>query len=306
MRVQKGDVFHHWTVLEWDSSSEYGKTGKRNNPSQQRHLCQCICGKVSSIIENNLIMGYSKSCGCVHRKYNTYLETGEKFNQLTVTEVDVPRNLDRITQPSRWYYLCTCDCGKLVSVCRSNLTNSHTHSCGCLNKIKTRDRCKKYNKIKQSNGIVTVMFNNSNKSFIIDKCDYPLIKEYCWSMSSGYAVTTMNKKTTRLHRFLMGFPEDKVIDHINQNKLDNRRVNLRICNQSDNLKNLKISIKNTSGKTGVYFDKRKKRWIARIAYNKKPKYVGSSKSFEKACLMRRQAEHEFYGEYAPKDSTNDI
>jgi hypothetical protein len=52
-----------------------------------------------------------------------------------------------------------------------------------------------------------------------------------------YAATKQDEKQLYLHRLLTDPPEGKCIDHINRNSLDNRRANLRICTQAENVRN---------------------------------------------------------------------
>jgi hypothetical protein len=72
----------------------------------------------------------------------------------------------------------------------------------------------------------------------IDTDDLDLIKQYKWNNCQGYARTSINGKTIRLHRLILNCP-DKFIDHINHNTLDNRRQNLRIVTPKENNKNKK-------------------------------------------------------------------
>ena len=94
-----------------------------------------------------------------------------------------------------------------------------------------------------------------------------------------------------LHIFLLGNPpKGMVIDHINRNRLDNRKCNLRVVDKRTNALNSKISIRNTSGFRGVRYDKRAKRWHAvfQISANKKC-HVGYFDSAEEAARAREIA-----------------
>ena len=72
------------------------------------------------------------------------------------------------------------------------------------------------------------------------------------------------------------------IDHINQNKIDNRIQNLREVSHAENLQNRGATRKNTTGAKGVSFDKRKEKFYARItAFNKKY-YLGRFDKLEDA------------------------
>ena len=74
--------------------------------------------------------------------------------------------------------------------------------------------------------------------FIVDKNDIERVLQYKWSViSSGYIAAYENRKVILLHRFLTECPNDKVVDHINHNKKDNRRRNLRIITQKENCYN---------------------------------------------------------------------
>lgn len=68
-------------------------------------------------------------------------------------------------------------------------------------------------------------------------------------------------KTVYLHRLILNAPKNKEIDHINGNKLDNRKQNLRLCNRSENRGNSNGKQLSSSKFRGVYWCKRDKRWI---------------------------------------------
>ena len=83
-------------------------------------------------------------------------------------------------------------------------------------------------------------------------------------------------------------------DHINRNKLDNRRSNLRICTPKENLQNSSIRTTNKSGATGVYYVPKVNKWRAQITIDGKTKYIGIFTSFEDAVIARRKSEQIYY------------
>ena len=93
-------------------------------------------------------------------------------------------------------------------------------------------------------------------------------------------------------------PGGLVVDHINRNKLDNRRSNLHFCNQSVNAHNKTSS----SGYKGVHYQKKNiktgKVWVAQITSNYKCRHLGSFTSPEEAAKAYNKAATELFGEYA--------
>ena len=72
-----------------------------------------------------------------------------------------------------------------------------------------------------------------------------------------------------MHRFIMNFPKGKYVDHINHNTLDNRKCNLRICNNADNIRNGKIRTNNKSGYNLPYSKENKEYILADFDYHNK-------------------------------------
>lgn len=76
----------------------------------------------------------------------------------------------------------------------------------------------------------------------VDDDDAELVSRYKWHVNDvGYAVwrgiENGVKKTVRMHRLIAKTPKGKITDHINHDTLDNRKSNLRVCTQSENLRN---------------------------------------------------------------------
>lgn len=235
---------------------------------------------------------------------------GQKFNMLTVVREGEPRKTynqkyQRWFSKCRWW--CKCDCGnpKLVLVDGTSLRNGNTKSCGCLHSQAARENgktCKKYNKYDLSGEYGIGYTSNTNREFYFDLEDYDKIKNYCWcehKLTNGYtALETVNPITKKIIRFhyLLG---KKDSDHINRNPLDNRKSNLRECTKRGNSINHSIRKDNTSGTTGVYWNKTTSMWYAGISRKGKMHFSKGFIDKQKAIDTRLKLEKEEYGEFSP-------
>jgi hypothetical protein len=71
---------------------------------------------------------------------------------------------------------------------------------------------------------------------LVDECDFDLVHKTPWTYLNGYAYSCRNK--ILMHRLILGITDRwTLVDHINHNRLDNRRSNIRICGTSENQKN---------------------------------------------------------------------
>jgi hypothetical protein len=89
---------------------------------------------------------------------------------------------------------------------------------------------------------------------------------------------------------LLNLTQELVADHINHNKIDNRKSNLRAVSQQENMHNKSTFKSNKSGHTGVHYNKKANRWTVSIGYNGKAKYIGCFKTIEEAVKARKEAE----------------
>lgn len=143
--------------------------------------------------------------------------------------------------------------------------------------------------------------NDERDRAIIDINDIDLVKDKKWALhQEGYAVnTTGYKECMLLYRLIMKYNGEKEVDHINRDRLDCRKNNLRICEPYENGANKGISPKNTSGVTGVCWDKARNKWAVIITCNKKTIHLGRFNNFEDAVKTRRDAEVRYFGEFNP-------
>jgi len=148
--------------------------------------------------------------------------------------------------------------------------------------------------------MVNLVLRNSNSVGVIDDADMEHISKYVWGcdkMGYIFAKTPYARKTF-LHRFLLNTKAGMVVDHINRNPLDNRRCNLRECNQSQNVGNRSFSKNNTSGFKGVSFLKGLGKWAARIGIGNQRKHLGYYTTPEQAASVYDKAAIERWGEFA--------
>ncbi len=142
---------------------------------------------------------------------------------------------------------------------------------------------------------------------IVDNEDYRLICENQWYAQkirdAYYAARRPKKqKIIYMHRLILEnkldrpLEKNEFVDHINRNGLDNRRDNLRIATRSQNQMN-----KKTQGKfkyKGVSRDKNRKRWRARITFNKHRIHLGCFNDEIKAAKAYDEAAKKYFGEFA--------
>jgi|ERR1039458_189124 hypothetical protein len=141
------------------------------------------------------------------------------------------------------------------------------------------------------------IFLNNGGHCKVDDEDYLALAKFQWNkINSGYAAAYINGKTMLLHRFIMDAPHNKQIDHINADKLDNQKVNLRLCSRSQNCHRTGKKDKHpTSSFIGVSLHKRDKLWRSRLQH----KVIGCFKDEHLAALM-----HDFWATYHFKEFAN--
>lgn len=139
---------------------------------------------------------------------------------------------------------------------------------------------------------VEIFFNENKlriKSFFISLEDFNKVNDFpnTWiphEKVKGYGVYVKGQikgKVTSLHRFILDAPENLVVDHINGDTLDNRRSNLRLATKSQNQWNRTVRQRNnTSGFTGVRWDKERGKWKAYARKYGKEIYLGRYDNFE--------------------------
>jgi hypothetical protein len=115
---------------------------------------------------------------------------------------------------------------------------------------------------------------------------------------SGYFVCGGGNNKKRLHRLIMNEPEGFDIDHVNGNKLDNLRSNLRICSRQENNYNRGVRSDNTTGFRGVWFDKRTGRFRCEIKKEGKKYSLGTYKTAAEAANAYNYKATELFGEFA--------
>ena len=140
---------------------------------------------------------------------------------------------------------------------------------------------------------------------LVDYKDKEIIESGRWYINNiGYVVMDKYKDNIRkrelLHRVIMDAKQNEMIDHINGNKLDNRRSNLRFCNKSTNAINSKVHKTNTSGVRGVYWDKQFGKWHGRIGINGKTKHIGLFNNLNDARKKISVAYRQLFGDYVPE------
>ncbi|MCL2932628.1 MAG: hypothetical protein MGG11_10310 [Trichodesmium sp. MAG_R03] len=145
---------------------------------------------------------------------------------------------------------------------------------------------------------------------IVDEQDYQELSQYKWYLIDGFAARTIKKDDKRttiyMHRVIMDAPMGISVYHINHNKLDNQRENLRLVKGSARM-HRRPSVKHSSKYRGVYWCKDKRKWIAEIKVYKKQIRLGRFEVEKDAAIAYDEAARKYYGSLARTNfATNNL
>lgn len=130
---------------------------------------------------------------------------------------------------------------------------------------------------------------------IIDLEDVELARKYKWSLhTNGYVRCRHDGRTKFLHRIVLGAKDDEEIDHINLNKLDNRKSNLRKCEHHQNCFNRR-SI--NRGIRKIMNRKLSKPYCVTITVKGRSIHLGYFSTYEEALKARLEAEKKYHGAF---------
>lgn len=110
--------------------------------------------------------------------------------------------------------------------------------------------------------------------------------------------------TQHLHRVILArilgreLQKGEFCDHVNGNACDNRRSNLRPCSHSENIRNSRKPMTNTSGLKGVTFHKASNKWLTQIGIDGKRIHLGTFATREEAYAAYCEAAIRLFGEFA--------
>ncbi len=163
--------------------------------------------------------------------------------------------------------------------------------CVVAQKKARTERCTPYTDY----GRFAICIASNGEPFIVDSDIAPQICHRSWCNSQGYLATRVNDDIVRLHEFVMSTcveekPQGYYVDHVNQDKYDNRRTNLRLVAPTENSKNLPLRSNNKSGYIGVCKATDGKKYRAYITKNGKQKNLGLYDTAEEAYEARKEAE----------------
>lgn len=223
---------------------------------------------------------------------------GTIFGRLTVVE--------ETTTPGRpRAMLCRCECGTEKVVELSNLRSGNSKSCGCHGTAP--------NWTNLHPGEIPLFGKKARgRVALVDPEDYGLVTGYRWHVREAdpeapgrrpngpYAVSNIylgggKSRTITMHALIMGRP---YIDHENHNTLDNRRSNLRPATPAQNGANARKNPGKTSRYKGVFWDRQKVGWVAKVNPDDSPRYLGVFANEEDAGLAYDVAACEVFGEFA--------
>lgn len=263
----KGKVFGELTVIE----------RRENIGNHAAWLCRCSCGNYRIVASQNLIEGCTRTCGHDKAERNA-LKIGEKYGGLTLLEKfsDIG---------GKTMCRCRCFCGNEIVIPIKRI-HSKLKSCGCIDKNRNVY-------VEHDDFFECIM--SCGHSFKIDKDDYDKVSKEKWHYDGKYVKGNTNR--VRLHRFILDEP-DGVVDHINGDCLDNRKSNLRICEQRQNTMNRGAQKNNESGYKGVSYNKGMKGYYAQLSNGGRRYYVGYFGTPEEAAVEYDKLALKHFGEFA--------
>ena len=158
---------------------------------------------------------------------------------------------------------------------------------------------------------------SKGKFTLVDDSDFGWLNQWKWCCDSkGYASRSekisetgrKKRKFISMAREIMKTPNGIFIDHKNHDKLDNRKINLRNCSASDNMRNRVVAKNCKSGYKGVWWNNKRQRWVAYIKHSGRSWILKHCKTKEEAAEVYNREAKKLFKEfsYPNKVKYNDL
>lgn len=207
--------------------------------------------------------------------------TGLVFNHLTVL------SRSEVRKGTRLPWICLCKCGNIVDVIGNDIVTGHTKSCGCI-------KSEAISKSRTTHG----------RTRTTEYVAWLSMKARCYNQNNqdyqnygGRGIKVCERWLNSFENFLKDMgnaPLNQTLDRVEVNG-DYAPTNCRwthACVQSFNRRKMST---NTSGRTGVSWDRKRLMWVVRISYKTESLYLGSYLDFNEAVSIREAAELKYYG-----------
>lgn len=265
------------TAENWEILSEY-LGGKNLNRKYYNIKCN-KCGTLDKVRSDSV---ENKTCKCVRPINNRakLIESGERFGLLTVDSVSHSNN--------GIYYNVVCDCGNKKILSGSQLRQGYTKSCGCYKESIIGRKV-------ENHGLSSTK-EYSVWSSIICRTSHPIKSTRKWYYDKGVKVSEEWRSSfLKFYEDMGECPDGFTIDRIDPDG-DYCKENCRWASVELQSINKGLSSNNTSGVTGVSFNKNDGKWVAYIYRDWKRYYLGSFSSKEEAVAARQQGEELYWSD----------
>ena len=133
----------------------------------------------------------------------------------------------------------------------------------------------------------------------VDAKDYDSLSQWEWHLNgAGYAARYQRNKRIYMHREIMQPPPGMVVDHIDGNKSNNCRFNLRVCTRLENQHNKRKCRNTTSHFKGVSYHKRSRKWLSAFGFEGSVVKLGYFSDELEAARVYDHAAVAYFGEFA--------
>lgn len=192
--------------------------------------------------------------------------TGKRYGRLIVLGDVKKRGAD-----GRILWHCLCDCGTVSFVRGDHLKNGTVLSCGCLNDENRQSRFKDLSGFENDHFKVIERGQSQNQRVLW----------LCSCKHCGKKITLNSNQITR-------YTSCGCKRGASKTYMDSIR-------DPESLKSTRATAKSSTGVRGVYYNRKKDSYQSFINVNKQTVYLGTSKSFEEAVALRKDAEKEYWG-----------
>lgn len=219
------------------------------------------------------------------------------YKSLIGTKIGMLSVLEKKRENNRTYYYCKCNCGNSLWIRGDSLTKKNpTLSCGCLGKkqqFKAKDISNnKYGRLTAINP--TDKKDKSNGSIIWEcgcSCgNKAYIAEYLLEKGAIRSCGCLGKENSKENM------RKAIKSHLDKNIVEG--TNIKIISRD------RLQSNNTSGVTGVIWNKAREKWEAKIRFKNKIYYLGRYKNKEDAIKARKEAEEKYFKEFLEKLNKN--